>query len=104
TVIYTLAGRANSETGWGRSGESWRFMEAVAELGGETWFSLGDTDLATSAVRTMRLEGGSRLTEVTSGLARALGVGPAILPVTDCPLATMVETNEGWLAFQRYFV
>lgn len=104
TVVYTLAGRSNAETGWGRAQESWRFMEAVAELGGETWFSLGDTDLATSAVRTARLQNGDRLTVITRDIARALGVGCAILPVTDDALRTMVETSEGILPFQRYFV
>lgn len=104
TVIYTLAGRANAEAGWGRAGESWRFMEAVAELGGETWFRLGDTDLATSAVRTERLCRGERLTDITRDLARALGVQAAILPPCDEPVATIVETDEGELSFQRYFV
>lgn len=104
TVTYTLAGRANPETGWGRAGESWRFMEAVGALGGETWFSLGDTDLATHVVRSARLEAGDRLTAITRDAARALGVGAAILPATDDPLATVVETDEGDLPFQRYFV
>jgi LPPG:FO 2-phospho-L-lactate transferase len=104
TVTYTLAGRANRETGWGREGETWRFMDAVAELGGETWFRLGDTDLATSAVRTMRLEAGDRLTDITRHNARALGVESAILPVTDDPLATIVETADGPIGFQHYFV
>lgn len=104
TVTYTLAGRANPETGWGRAGESWRFMEAVAELGGDTWFRLGDTDLATNAVRTERLERGHRLTEISRDIARALGVEAAILPATDDRVATIVETDEGVMAFQRYFV
>ena len=104
TVTYTLSGRANPETGWGRAGESWRFMEAVAELGGERWCSLGDTDLATHAVRTEALARGRRLTEVTLSITRALGVSPNILPVTDGRLETVVETREGTLAFQHYFV
>jgi LPPG:FO 2-phospho-L-lactate transferase len=104
TVTYTLAGRVNAETGWGRAGETWRFMEAVGELGGEDWFNLGDTDLATHAVRTARLAAGARLTEVTRDIARALGVGPAILPASDDPVATVVDTAEGALPFQRYFV
>lgn len=104
TVVYTLAGRANPETGWGRAGESWRFMEAVAELGGETWFALGDTDLATCAVRTARLAAGERLTTISLAIAARLGVRCAILPMTDEPVATVVETDEGILPFQRYFV
>ena len=104
TVTYTLAGRVNTETGWGRAEESWRFMAALRELGGETWFNLGDTDLATHVVRSERLKAGARLTEVTRAVARSLGVGPAILPATDDPLETIVDTDEGPLAFQRYFV
>lgn len=104
TVAYTLAGRVNPATGWGLANESWRFMEAVGQLGGETWFNLGDTDLATHAVRSARLAGGARLTEVTAGIAAALGIVPALLPATDERLRTMVETDEGTLPFQRYFV
>lgn len=104
TVCYTLAGVADQKQGWGRAGESWRFMQAVRELGGETWFSLGDTDLATSAIRTARLDAGDRLTEVTRDIARALGIAPAILPATDDPLRTVMHTDEGVLPFQRYFV
>ncbi|WP_034491806.1 2-phospho-L-lactate transferase [Afifella pfennigii] len=104
TVLYTLSGRVNPETGWGRAGETWRFMEAVGELGGETWFSLGDSDLATHAVRTARLAAGESLTAITSDFAKALGIGPQVLPASDAPIATMVETAEGTLPFQRYFV
>ncbi|MGX1308147.1 LPPG:FO 2-phospho-L-lactate transferase [Amorphus suaedae] len=104
TVLYTLSGRANTETGWGRAGESWRFMEAVAEIGGETWFALGDTDLALHAARTARLDRGDSLSAITGDLAKALGIGATILPATDERLATLVETDVGTLAFQRYFV
>lgn len=104
TVTYTLAGKVNPGTGWGRKDETWRFMEAVAELGGETWFNLGDTDLATHALRSAMLERGARLTEATAHIGRALGVPAAILPATDDPLRTYVETDEGRLPFQKYFV
>jgi len=104
TVLYTLSGRANLETGWGRAGESWRFMAAVEELGGETWFSLGDTDLAIHAVRTAALARCETLTAVTRALSHALGVGAAILPASDQPVETVVETEVGRLPFQRYFV
>ncbi|MDN2567115.1 2-phospho-L-lactate transferase [Aquibium sp. A9E412] len=104
TVTYTLAGRANAETGWGRDGESWRFMAAVRALGGPDWFALGDTDLATKAVRTQRLAEGARLTTVTGEIARALGVGCTILPASDDRIATVLDTDEGRLAFQQYFV
>ncbi|MBY6058765.1 2-phospho-L-lactate transferase [Leisingera daeponensis] len=104
TVTYTLSETVNPETGWGRKDESWRFMESLERLGGETWFSLGDTDLATHAIRTARLSGGARLTEVTRDIARALGIAVPILPATDDRLRTIVETDEGALPFQRYFV
>lgn len=104
TVLYTLSGRANLETGWGRAGESWRFMAAVEELGGETWFSLGDTDLAIHAVRTAALARGETLTAVTRALSHALGIEAAILPASDQPVETVVETEVGRLSFQRYFV
>jgi len=104
TVTYTLAGRVNPATGWGLAEESWRFMAAVGQLGGETWFNLGDTDLATHAVRTAALAAGARLTEVTARIALALGVGTTLLPATDDPIRTIVETDEGTLPFQRYFV
>lgn len=104
TVLYTLGGRANPDVGWGREGETWRFMEALGELGGETWFRLGDTDLATHVTRTLRLERGERLTAVTQDLARAFGIGCAVLPMSDQRLATLCDTDEGALPFQRYFV
>jgi LPPG:FO 2-phospho-L-lactate transferase len=104
TVTYTLAGRANTETGWGRGNESWRFMDAVRELGGDDWFGLGDTDLASKAVRTQWLAQGRRLTETTAAIAKALGVACTIQPATDNPVPTIVETDEGDLAFQDYFV
>lgn len=104
TVTYTLAGVVNEETGWGRAGETWRFMDAVRTLGGEDWFNLGDLDLATHAVRTARLDAGERLTTVVSDIARKLGVTADILPVSDDPLRTIVHTDEGALPFQRYFV
>ena len=104
TVMYTLAGIANPETGWGRAGETWSFMAALAELGGETWFRLGDLDLATHIERTRRLAAGETLTEVTADLARRLGVRAQIVPMSDQPVRTMVETPGGVLPFQRYFV
>lgn len=104
TVTYTLAGVVNEETGWGRAGETWRFMDAVRILGGEDWFNLGDLDLATHAVRTARLDAGERLATVVSDIARKLGVTADILPVSDDPLRTIVHTDEGALPFQRYFV
>ena len=104
TVLYTLAGLANAEQGWGLAGETWGFMAALARLGGPTWFRLGDRDLATHAVRTEMLRGGATLSAVTAQLAARLGVGPAIVPMSDDPVRTVVHTDAGRLAFQSYFV
>jgi len=104
TVMYTLAGLENPETGWGRRGETWTFMQALAALGGEAWFRLGDGDLATHVERTRRLGGGDSLTAVTDDFARRLGIEAALLPMSDDPVRTLVETPEGMLSFQRYFV
>lgn len=105
TVMYTLAGLANPETGWGIAGDSWQMLDMLVRYGEEGWFRLGDRDMATHLLRTHWLAQGVSLTEVTSRLTRALGVQQRLLPVTDDPLATMVETVEyGTLAFQEYFV
>ena len=104
TVMYTLSGRANPETGWGLAGETWHFLEALAALGGEDWFRLGDRDLATHVERTRRLRAGETLSEVTSHLAARLGVPSRIAPMSDDPVRTVVETPDGDLPFQEYFV
>jgi LPPG:FO 2-phospho-L-lactate transferase len=104
TVLYTLAGIANPATGWGRADETWRFMQALAELGGETWFQLGDRDLAMHALRTCRLRAGESLSTIAEDCCRRLGVRAAIVPMCDAPVRTLVETADGVLAFQRYFV
>jgi LPPG:FO 2-phospho-L-lactate transferase len=104
TVMYTLAGLANPETGWGLAGETWNFLEALQRLGGDAWFRLGDRDLATHVERSRRLWGGATLTEVTAALCAALGVGPRVLPMTDDMVQTRVETSVGELEFQEYFV
>jgi LPPG:FO 2-phospho-L-lactate transferase len=104
TVLYTLAGIANREVGWGLEGETWSFMDALGRLGGPTWFRLGDRDLATHALRTTMLAEGHSLSAVTEHLRRSLGIGAAVVPMTDDPVATRVDTDEGALAFQTYFV
>jgi LPPG:FO 2-phospho-L-lactate transferase len=104
TLVYTLAELANPETGWGRRDESWQFMAALAQLGGESWFNLGDRDLAMHVERTRRLAGGESLTQVTQTLAAALGVPFPVLPMSDDPVQTCVLTTDGWLDFQHYFV
>ena len=104
TVLYTLAGVANPATGWGLAGETWNFLDALERLGGPTWFRLGDRDLATHALRRQWLADGQSLTAVTRALAAALGVRPRVLPMTDSRLRTLVDTDEGELEFQEYFV
>ncbi len=104
TVIYTLAGLSNQVQGWGLEGETWNFMGALERLGGPTWFRLGDQDLATHVERTGRLKRGETLSAVTDQLRQRLGVKPAIVPMSDDPVRTVVDTDAGRLAFQSYFV
>ena len=104
TVLYTLGGLSDEVRGWGRSGETWNFMDAIEQLGGESWFALGDRDLALHVQRTQRLANGETLTEIVSGIARLLSITPQILPVSDDDIRTKVETDIGVLDFQRYFV
>jgi LPPG:FO 2-phospho-L-lactate transferase len=104
TVLYTLAGLANPETGWGRRDETWTVLEAIAKVGGETWFRLGDKDLATHIERTRRLRAGETLSAVTADFARQLGLKHDLVPMSDDSVRTMVTTNEGELAFQEWFV
>ena len=104
TVLYTLAGLDNREWGWGLAGETFAGAEMLARYGEETWFRLGDKDLATHIVRTRRRRDGERLTETTRHLQRSLGVSATILPMTDAMVRTQVRTDEGWLDFQTYFV
>jgi LPPG:FO 2-phospho-L-lactate transferase len=104
TVMYTLAGLANPETGWGVVDESFAALDMLARYGEDTWFNLGDRDLATHILRTQRLRAGMRLTEVTAGLAAELGAQSALLPMCDEPVSTALKTPGGLLDFQEYFV
>ena len=104
TVMYTLAGIANPETGWGITGETFNMLERLTAYGEDTWFGLGDKDLATHIRRTNLLNNGESLSEVTSKLSAALGVEHAIVPMTDDSFRTIVDTEIGSLAFQDYFV
>jgi LPPG:FO 2-phospho-L-lactate transferase len=104
TVLYTLAGIADPAQGWGMAGESWQVMGQLARLGDETWFRLGDRDIATHLFRTDRLRRGVRPTAITAELGRALGLRSHVLPMTDDPVRTRVRTADGWLDFQDYFV
>ncbi|MEL7187537.1 MAG: 2-phospho-L-lactate transferase, partial [Pseudomonadota bacterium] len=104
TVTYTLAGIANPDSGWGRAQETWSFMEALEALGGDTWFRLGDKDLALNTLRTQLLASGWSLSDVTSQFAHRLGVATEIIPMSDDPVRTILKTENGDLAFQDYFV
>jgi LPPG:FO 2-phospho-L-lactate transferase len=104
TVMYTLAGLANRETGWGVAGDTFEALTAMARLGEPAWFRLGDRDLATHLRRTELLSQGLSLTEATARLCHALGVTSRVLPMTDDPVATKVDTVDGELDFQDYFV
>ena len=104
TVCYTLAGIANPETGWGRQDETWNAMENISTLGGLDWFKLGDRDLGTHFERTRRLKEGYSLSKITKDFCQAWGIAHTVLPMSDRPIRTIVETDEGELAFQEYFV
>ena len=104
TLLYTLAGIDNREMGWGRRDETWTFMAALEVLGGETWFNLGDGDLATHVERTRRLTAGESLSQVTEDFRRRLGISARLLPMTEERLRTRLRTDRGWLDFQDYFV
>ena len=104
TVMYTLAGIDNREWGWGIAGETFNVADMLARYGEETWFRLGDRDLATHIVRTARLRRGDRPTQIARDLQHALGVRAVVLPMSDQAVRTEVLTDDGWLEFQDYFV
>jgi len=104
TLMYTLAGIANPATGWGIVDETFECMDSIDRLGGETWFRLGDKDLATHLQRTLWLQQGKSLSEVTELLCTALGIKTPIIPMSNDNVSTRVHTDEGVLAFQDYFV
>jgi len=104
TVMYTLAGLANTETGWGLAGDTFNALGMLGRYGTDTWFNLGDRDLATQVRRTQRLRQGATLSQVTDELCRSLGVLHRIVPMSDDPVRTVVSTEDGELPMQRYFV
>ncbi|MCA3271845.1 MAG: 2-phospho-L-lactate transferase [Roseomonas sp.] len=104
TLLYTLAGLDNPQLGWGRTDESWAFMETLAALGGQDWFRLGDRDLALHVLRSHRLRAGDSLSSITDDFRRRFGIGPRILPMSDDPVRTQIGTDQGWLDFQDWFV
>ena len=104
TLMYTLGGVNNKELGWGLNCESWNMLDSLDQLGGETWFQLGDRDMATHLLRTQYLREGFKLSEATSKLCKSLGINHEIFPMTDHRVRTKVQTKKGMLDFQEYFV
>jgi LPPG:FO 2-phospho-L-lactate transferase len=104
SVLYALSGRNDDERGWGRADETWHALETVGELGGETWFQLGDRDIGLHLVRTQALRAGDRLSTITGRLARALGIEATLLPATDDLLRTWIETPAGTFSLEEWFV
>ncbi len=104
TVLYTLSGAGDAERGWGRADESWRALDTVAQLGGDTWFLLGDRDIGLHLYRTEALRGGEPLSAVMARIAKGFGLDLALLPSTDDPLRTWVDTPAGSFPFQQWFV
>jgi len=104
SVMYALGGVADQQRGWGRADESWQCMASLSEFGAEDWFSLGDRDLATHLIRTQALKAGMSLTALTQQLLAKLNVAHAVVPMSEAPVKTMLETERGELGFQHYFV
>lgn len=104
TVSYTLAGLNDEEKGWGRADETWNFMDTLRSLGGEDWFNLGDRDLALHIERTRRLNAGQSLSRITKDMCKRFGVHSAVVPMSDDPVRTVIDTDAGRLEFQHYFV
>lgn len=104
TVLYTLSGLANVEQGWGIAGDTRVTLDAIARLGKDPWFQIGDQDFATHILRTQRLKEGRSLADVTAGFASALGIRAHIAPMSNEPVRTHIRTDAGWLDFQQYFV
>lgn len=104
TLLYTLSGKSNPTLGWGRADESWNFLESLRDMGGPDWFQLGDRDLALHVLRSARLGGGEGLDGITADFAKAMGIAATILPMSNDRVATQLDTDEGRLDFQHYFV
>lgn len=104
SVVYALAGLNDTTRGWGVADETWQAMAMLRALGGPDWFNLGDRDLGMHLARSARLRAGESLSDVTRGLATALGIAHPVVPMSDAPVRTQVETDAGWLDFQVWFV
>ncbi len=104
TIMYTLAGLSDPAQGWGIQGDTFTVLQQLEKLGGETWFRLGDKDIATHITRTRLLRAGLKLSDVTDRICDNLGIKARILPMSDDHIETRVETSEGVISFQEYFV
>lgn len=104
SLTYALAEQNNQELGWGRAGETWQFIETLGSLGGENWFRLGDKDMALHMRRTGLLNDGTTLTAATVEITRRMGIAHGVMPISNDPIRTVVQTERGDLAFQHYFV
>ncbi|MFT5134718.1 MAG: LPPG:FO 2-phospho-L-lactate transferase [Gammaproteobacteria bacterium] len=104
TLLYTLADMNNIELGWGRKDETWNFADACTQVGLDTWFRLGDKDLAVHVYRTQRLKEGASLSQVIKELCLRFSVSTNIVPMSDMPVRTLIESDIGTLSFQEYFV
>jgi LPPG:FO 2-phospho-L-lactate transferase len=104
TVLYTLGGRSDMERGWGRSNETWNFMAALEETGGDLWFQIGDRDIAMHVARTHWLQWGKPLSGFAAMVARRFNIAAQIIPMTDDTVATWISTGDGLMPFQHYFV
>ena len=104
SLTYALAEQNNQELGWGRAGETWQFIETFGSLGGDDWFRLGDKDMALHMRRSGLLSDGATLTEATAEITRRMGIAHEVVPVSDDPIRTVVQSEQGDLAFQHYFV
>nr|MCS5657580.1 2-phospho-L-lactate transferase [Dehalococcoidia bacterium] len=104
TVMYTLAGLSNTDTGWGLAGDTFQALDMLGRYGTDTWFNLGDRDLATHIHRTELLRQGATLSEVTAELCSRVGIEHRIAPMSDQPVRTFLTTQSGDLAMQDYFV
>ena len=104
SLTYALAEQNNQELGWGRAGETWQFIETLGSLGGDDWFRLGDKDMALHMRRSGLLSNGATLTEATAEITRRMGIAHAVVPISNDPIRTVVQSEQGDLAFQHYFV
>ena len=104
SLTYALSQQNNTETGWGRAGESWNFIETLGALGGEAWFRLGDKDLALHTARTQMLKSGATLSQASAAITQSMGIEHTVAPMSDSPVRTIVHSDQGDLAFQHYFV